>query len=96
MVPVEVLGGVLDVEEEVPEEVGEGRRGSRRAMAPRASLRDWAVEFGFRFWVTSGVESGLRFGFLVTLWPWLQPFGFRVTLWPWLLWPGLLPLSEFP
>ena len=58
-VPVEVLGGVLDVEEEeVPEEVGEGRRGSRRAMAPRASLQDWAVGFGFGLWVASGVESG--------------------------------------
>ena len=36
-VPVKVLGGVLDVEEEgVPEKVGEGRRGNRQAMAPRA------------------------------------------------------------
>ena len=58
-VPVKVLGGVLDVEEEeVPEEVGEGRRGSRQAMAPRASLWDWAMEFEFGFWVTSGAESG--------------------------------------
>ena len=70
-VPVKVLGGVLDVEEEVPEEVGEGRRGSRQAMAPRASLQDWMVGFGFGLWVASGVESGFR----VTLWPWLQLLG---------------------